>query len=99
MRIAANQRSVLVERAQAQRLAELVTRMVRSEGLAAAARSPATLSLELMQGGQVIGTLEMESGQWRWRPDQPAGPTARDFNADAALAGALRQEAERLLAR
>lgn len=99
VRIRGAQRTLLVERAQAGRLAELIARMVRSEGLVAAARGPATLSLELLQGEQPIGTLETDGTQWRWRSEQAAGPTARDFNADAALAAALRQEAERLLRR
>jgi hypothetical protein len=99
VRIRGAQRTLLVERAQAARLAELIARMVRSEGLVAAARGPAILSLELLQGEQPIGTLETDGAQWRWRPEQAAGPTARDFNADAALAAALRQEAERLLRR
>lgn len=99
VRIRGAQHTLLVERAQAGRLAALIARMVRSEGLVAAARGPATLSLELLQGEQPIGTLETDGAQWRWRPEQAAGPTARDFNADAALAAALRQEAERLLRR
>jgi hypothetical protein len=91
-------RSVVVPRAQAGELPALVTRLLASPQEDPVAGPPASLRLELAQGEDEQGTLELVGERWRWTPAREPRQ-ARMLGADPALAAALREEAERVLAR
>ncbi len=95
VRIEADGKSVVVPLDQAGRLPALINRMLAAE------RDPAvtgagTLRLELAEGNELAGVLELVGERWRWTPLRDT-QQARVLRADPAVAGALREEAERLL--
>jgi hypothetical protein len=98
VRIEANGRSVVVPRPQAGQLPALVTSMLASTSDDARAGGGASLRLELAQGDEALGTLDLMGESWRWTPMRDAGPT-RLLRADPAVASSLREEAQRLLGR
>lgn len=90
--------SVVVPRPQAGELPALVTSLLASISDEAEAATPASLRLELAQGDEVLGVLELVGERWRWRPQRPPG-ASRWLRAEPALANALREEAQRQLRR
>jgi hypothetical protein len=98
VRIEADGHSVVVPRAQAGALPSLVARMLLAPAEPAAATGPAVLRLELAQGDEAAGVLELAGARWRWMPLRGA-QQARMLRPDPVLAAALREEAERLLRR
>jgi hypothetical protein len=100
VRIEEGSSAVLVPRAQAENLPELLAAVLRAPG-AAAPLGAATLRLQLLEEGVGLGTLEAVQGEWRWTPaasaEQSSG--ARGLRVDPAAAAALLAEAERLLRR
>jgi hypothetical protein len=95
VRIEANGRSVVVARMQAGELAPLVTSMLASPS-DDAEPGAASLRLELAQGDDAAGVLELVGERWRWTPLRGARQ-ARMLRADPEVAAALRVESERLL--
>ena len=98
LRIEAGGRSVVVARMQAGELPALVTSLLASPSDDADATAAATLRLELAQGDEIIGALEMVGDRWRWSPLRGARE-ARLLRAEPGIAAALREEAQKLLAR
>jgi hypothetical protein len=92
--------AVLLPRSQAASLPELLEGVLRAPPDAAPAGA-ATVRLQLLEGGQDLGTLEAVEGEWRWTPapGAPAPAAVRGLRAAPALAAALLAEAERLLRR
>ena len=97
MRIEADGRSVVVPRPQAGELPALVTTLLASRSEEAGA-APPSLRLELAQGDETLGVLDLVGERWRWTPLRAPGP-ARLLDTDPAIAAALRAEAQRLLRR
>ena len=97
VRIQAEGRSIVVPRGQSGALTELVARMLVAPGVPASATAPATLRLEMLQGSQPMVVLEFDGEHWRWRRPGRAAQQGWLLRPDAALGGALRSEAERLL--
>lgn len=95
-RIEAGADSVVVPRLQAQVLAPLLARMLRAPAASAALTPEAQLRIELAQGEQDLGVLELAGTQWRWLPLRD-GRQASGLLPEAALATALEAEARRLL--
>ena len=83
---------------QAGELPALVTSLLASPSDDADATAAATLRLELAQGDEAIGALEMVGDRWRWSPLRGARE-ARLLRAEPGIAAALREEAQKLLAR
>lgn len=98
VRLEAAGRSVVVPRPQSGELPALVTSALASPSEPADPAATALLRLELAQGDDAVGALELVGERWRWTPLGQAGQ-ARLLRADPALAAALREEAERLLRR
>lgn len=98
LRIEAGGRSVVVARMQAGELPALVTSLLASPSDDADATAAASLRLELAQGDEAIGVLDMVGDHWRWTPLRGARE-ARLLRADAGIAAALREEAQKLLPR
>lgn len=98
VRIESAGRSVVVARPQAGELPALVTSLLANTSDDADATAPASLRLELAQGDEMLGVLELVGERWRWRPLQPPG-ASRWLRADPALANAVREEAQRQLRR
>lgn len=98
VRIESGGRSVVVPRMQAGELATLVTSMLASASDEAERGPAASLRLELAQGDEPAGVLELVGDRWRWTSlREPRG--ARILRAEPGVAAALREEAERLLGR
>jgi hypothetical protein len=95
VRIEANGQSVVVPIEQAGRLPALITRVLSTERESAES-TPAVLRLELAQGNEAAGLLELVGERWRWTPLSDA-QQVRMLRADPALNDALRAEAQRLL--
>ena len=89
---------MVVARMQAGELAALVTSMLASPSDVTESAQAGTLRLELAQGDQAVGALEVVGDRWRWTPLRDARQ-ARLLLPDPGLAAALREEAQRLLAR
>lgn len=98
LRIEAGGRSVVVARMQAGELPALVTSLLASPSDDADATAAATLRLELAQGDEAIGVLDMVGDRWRWSPSRGVRE-ARLLRAEPGIAAALREEAQKLLAR
>jgi hypothetical protein len=98
LRIEAGGRSVVVARMQAGELPALVTSLLASPSDDADATAGATLRLELAQGDEAIGVLDLVGDRWRWSPLRGARE-ARLLRAEPGIAAALREEAQKLLAR
>jgi len=98
VRIEADGRSVVVPRPQAGELPGLITSLLASTSDPAAAGAPATLRLELAQGDEALGDLELVGERWRWTPLRDAGQ-ARWLRADPEVAARVAAEARRLLQR
>jgi hypothetical protein len=98
IRIEAADRSVVVSRVQAGELPALVTSLLASPSDEADAAAPSSLRLELAQGDEAIGVLDVVGDRWRWTPLRGARE-ARLLRAEPALSAALREQAERLLPR
>lgn len=99
VRIEAAGDAVVVTREQAGQLPALVTSLLGSpteDAEPGAARG--WLRLELGQGDETAGVLEVVGERWRWTP-MGVGRPARMLAADAAVSAALQQEALRLLRR
>lgn len=95
VRIEAGGHSVVVPRAQAGTLPSLIARTLATAATPGGSE-PASLRLELAQGDDTLGVLELVGERWRWRGAHEA---ARMTGADAALTAALQEEAQRLLGR
>jgi hypothetical protein len=95
VRIEADGKSVVVPLDQAGRLPALINRLLAAEG-EPAVFTPGTLRLELAEGNELAGMLELVGERWRWTPLRDTQP-ARMLKADPALSRALREDAERLL--
>jgi hypothetical protein len=98
LRIEAGGRSVVVARMQAGELPALVTSLLASPSDDADATAVATLRLELAQGDEAIGVLDLVGDRWRWSPLRGARD-ARLLRAEPGIAAALREETQKLLAR
>ena len=99
VRIEANGRSVVVPRTQAGELPSLVMSLLASASDEAETGGPRpTLRLELAQGDEAAGVLEVVGDRWRWTPLRDARQ-ARMLRPEPGVAAALRDEALRLLAR
>lgn len=98
VRVEGSGASVVLPRAQSGRLPELVARMLQSETAPAEVAGEPLLRLELAQGEQPLGVLELSGGYWRWLPLREV-QQARGLRPDAALSQALREEAQRVLKR
>ena len=98
VRIESEGKSVVVPRPQARELPALVTSLLASTSDEADAAAPGTLRLELAEGDQALGVLELVDERWRWTPLGEAGQ-ARWLRADPQVAARLRAEALRLLKR
>jgi hypothetical protein len=96
VRIEANGRSVRLARADAGALGSPLERLLNSVQSEDVGASPASLRMELTQGGQVLGVLELGLEGWRWRS---AGGTMRTLRADPQVAEQVREEALRALGR
>jgi hypothetical protein len=96
--VASGGRAVLVDRAQAGHLDVLIARLLFSASETAQDAAPTSLRIALTQGARPVGVLEAVEGGWRWTPAGDAAPP-RLLRPGAELSDALRQEAERLLAR
>ncbi|HSV81181.1 MAG TPA: hypothetical protein VLK85_18450, partial [Ramlibacter sp.] len=97
-RIEADGNSVVVPRAQAGQLAALLARALQVPAETPAPTGPASLRLELAQGDEAVGSLELVGNRWRWTSLRESGP-ARGLRIDTPLGTAVREEAQRLLAR
>mgnify|MGYP001627293222 CR=1 FL=1 len=95
VRVEAQGKSVVVPREQAGRLPALVERVLAAERDPAGSTPPA-LRLELAEGNEPLGVLELVDERWRWTPLRDA-QQSRMLRAPAHLNEALREEAERLL--
>lgn len=98
VRIEAGGRSVVIARMQAGELPALVTSMLASASDEAEGTAAASLRLELAQGDEAIGVLELVGERWRWTTLRDARQ-ARLLRPEAGVSAALREEAQRLLAR
>ena len=99
VRIEANGRSVVVPRAQAGELPALVMSLLASPSDEVEAGGPQpSLRLELAQGDEAAGVLEVVGDRWRWTPLRDARQ-ARMLRPEPGVAAALRDEALRLSAR
>jgi hypothetical protein len=98
VRIEADGRSVVVLRPQAGELPALITSLLASTSDPATAGAAATLRLELAEGDEALGVLELVDERWRWTPLRGAGQ-ARWLRADPAIAARVAAEARRLLQR
>jgi hypothetical protein len=98
LRIEAGGRSVVVARMQAGELPALVTSLLASPSDDADATAAASLRLELSQGDEAIGVLDMVGDRWRWTPLRGARE-ARLLRAEPGIAAALREEAQKLVPR
>jgi hypothetical protein len=98
VRIETGDRSVVVSRVQAGELPALVTSLLASPSDEADAAAPSSLRLELAQGDEAIGVLDVVGDRWRWTPLRGARE-ARMLRAEPAISAALREQAERLLPR
>jgi hypothetical protein len=98
IRIEAGERSVVVSRAQAGEMPALVTSLLASPSDEADAAAPSSLRLELAQGDEAIGVLDMVGERWRWTPLRGARE-ARMLRAEPGISTALREHAARLLPR
>lgn len=98
VRIEAGGRSVVVARMQAGELPALITSMLASPSDEADASAAGSLKLELAQGDEAAGVLDLVGERWRWTPLRDARQ-ARLLRADPAVAESLRREAQRLLRR
>lgn len=95
VRIEAGNRSVVVPADQAGRLQALVARLLAAPAEPAVDGAP-SLRMELARGNEVLGVLERVGDRWRWTP-LGTGEQALMLRVDAALAAAMREEAEALL--
>jgi hypothetical protein len=98
VRIEAGGSSMVVSRMQAGELPALVTSMLASPSDETEGAAPAALRLELAQGDEAIGALELVGERWRWTTLRDARQ-ARLLRPEAGVSAALREEAQRLLAR
>lgn len=98
VRIEAGGRSMVVSRMQAGELPALVTSMLASPSDETEGVAPAALRLELAQGDEAIGALELVGERWRWTTLRDARQ-ARLLRPESGVSAALREEAQRLLAR
>jgi hypothetical protein len=96
VRIESGGRSVVVPRMQAAELAPLITSMLGSPSEPADPGPPGSLRLELAQGDESAGVLEVVGDRWRWISLREGG-RPRLLKPDAGVAAALKDEAERLL--
>lgn len=95
VRIEAAGEAVVVAREQAGQLPALVTSLLGSPTEEAELGTAGWLRLELGQGDEAAGVLEMVGERWRWTP-MGVGRPARMLAADPAVSAALQQEALRL---
>lgn len=98
VRIESGGRSVVIPRAQAGELPALVMTMLASPSEEPTTSAPPTLRLELAQGDEAAGVLELVGDHWRWTRLRDARQT-RALRPEPGVAAALRTEAERLLRR
>ncbi len=98
VRIESGGRSVVIPRAQAGELPALVMTMLASPSEEPATSEAPTLRLELAQGDEAAGALELVGDHWRWTRLRDARQT-RVLRPEPGVAAALRLEAERLLRR
>lgn len=98
VRLEAGGVSVVVPRAQAGALPDLLARALHTQAAAPAQAEPAQLRLELSEGEEPLGALEWAAGGWRWWPLREGLP-ARVLPVEPGLSQELRDEAQRLLRR
>lgn len=98
VRIEADGRSVVVLRPQAGELPALITSLLASTSDPAATGAPANLRLELAEGDEALGVLELVGERWRWTPLRDAGQP-RWLRADPELAARVAAQARQLLKR
>lgn len=98
VRIESGGRSVVIPRTQAGELPTLVMTMLASPSEEPSTSAPPTLRLELAQGDEAAGVLELVGDHWRWTRLRDARQT-RALRPEPGVAAALRTEAERLLRR
>lgn len=98
VRIESGGRSVVIPRTQAGDLPALVMTMLASPSEDPTTSAPSTLRLELAQGDEAAGVLELVGDHWRWTRLRDARQT-RVLRPEPGVAAALRTEAERLLRR
>ncbi|NNU44483.1 hypothetical protein [Ramlibacter montanisoli] len=98
VRIESGGRSVVIPRTQAGELPALVMSMLASPSEEPTTSASPTLRLELAQGDEAAGVLELVGDHWRWTRLRDARQT-RVLRPEPGVAAALRTEAERLLRR
>jgi hypothetical protein len=98
VRIEADGVAMVVPRAQASRLADLVRRALHAPADPAPAEGAAIAQLELGRGPDALGVLSLHGDRWRWSPVGDMRD-ARTLRLDAETSNALLQEAQRMLQR
>ncbi|HEX7892430.1 MAG TPA: hypothetical protein VF522_23970, partial [Ramlibacter sp.] len=98
VRIESGGRSVVVPRMQAGELAALITRILASPSEDAPTATPGSLRLELAQGDESAGVLELAGDRWRWTSLRESR-RPRLLKPEPGVAAALREQAEELLRR